>query len=580
VPQYIKLGLICVLLAISSTVMAKIQLQLQGLSGELQANVNVRLAAVNTETVENIDDLRLRARIINAITQGLRPLGYYQPEIEFLPPDPHVTQPERLVVKVSPGMPIKIAGIHVEILGEGRKDSDLVRLEKKSLPAMGSVLNHADYDDFKKALSGVALRKGYFDAQLRKSQLGVLESQHQAFWDIVFDTGPRYRFGATHFSGSQIRQDYLQQLVPFHEGDEYDAGSLAEFNRRLAATNWFNSAVVSPDFSHGTTDKILPLNAVLSPRSQNSLETGVGYSTDVGPRVTTSWKKPWVNSRGQSLESSLSLSAPEQSLDFSYKVPLLVSPIEQYYLFQAGFKREDLNDTQSDSSTLNVARYWQLSDGWQRAVNLRWGLDHFTQALVTNTTMLIYPGITFNRARQRGGLMPFWGDSQRYSLDVSDTSWGSDVNFFVIQAQNVWIRSWNKKHRFVMRTNLGWIETDNFDKVPPSLRFFAGGDRSIRGYSYKSISPRDADDKLTGASKLATASLEYQYNITGKWWSAVFVDSGEAVNNIRDSNIKTGSGIGVRWASPIGPVKFDIAMPVGDSDHRGLQFYIGLGPEL
>ena len=127
---------------------------------------------------------------------------------------------------------------------------------------------------------------------------------------------------------------------------------------------------------------------------------------------------------------------------------------------------------------------------------------------------------------------------------------------------------------------MGWIETNDFDRVPPDLRFFAGGDRSIRGYKYKNVSPRDSDGKLTGASKMATGSLEYQYNVSGKWWGAVFIDSGEAVNDISQSNIKTGAGIGVRWASPVGPIKFDIARPIGDSEEHGVQFYVGLGPEL
>lgn len=106
------------------------------------------------------------------------------------------------------------------------------------------------------------------------------------------------------------------------------------------------------------------------------------------------------------------------------------------------------------------------------------------------------------------------------------------------------------------------------------------GDRSIRGYKYKSIAPKDDDGKLIGASKMATGSLEYQYNVTGKWWGAVFVDSGEAVSDIRRSDFKTGTGVGVRWQSPVGPIKFDLAVPVGDKDEHGLQFYIGLGPEL
>lgn len=96
----------------------------------------------------------------------------------------------------------------------------------------------------------------------------------------------------------------------------------------------------------------------MSPRTENTIETGVGYSTDVGPRVKATWKKPWMNSYGHSLTTSASISAPEQQVDFSYKMPLLKNPLEQYYLVQGGIKRTDLNDTEADSSTLAVSRYW------------------------------------------------------------------------------------------------------------------------------------------------------------------------------------------------------------------------------
>ncbi len=86
-----------------------------------------------------------------------------------------------------------------------------------------------------------------------------------------------------------------------------------------------------------------------------------------------------MNSYGHSLTTSTSISAPEQVLDFSYKMPLLKNPLEQYYLVQGGFKRTDLNDTEQDSTTLAVSRYWDLSSGWQRAINLRWSFDHFTR---------------------------------------------------------------------------------------------------------------------------------------------------------------------------------------------------------
>ncbi|SCC31332.1 autotransporter assembly complex protein TamA [Kosakonia oryziphila] len=575
-----KIRLLCfvgLLLASEMAFAANVRLQLEGLTGELQKNVRAQLSTIQSDEVT--PDRRFQARVDDAIREGLKALGYYEPTIDFELQPPPAKGRQVLIARVSVGEPVLIGGTSVILRGGARDDSDYLALLKKR-PAIGTVLHHNDYDNFIKSLTNVALRKGYFDSQFTKRQLGVSLARHQAFWDIDYDSGQRYRFGAVTFEGSQIRDEYLQNLVPFHQGDYYRTRDLAELNRRLSAIGWFNSVVVAPEFDKARKTKVLPLKGVVSPRMENTIETGVGYSTDVGPRVKATWKKPWMNSYGHSLTTSMSVSAPEQQLDFSYKMPLLKNPLEQYYLVQGGFKRTDLNDTEADSTTLALSRYWDLSSGWQRAINLRWSLDHFTQASVTNTTMLLYPGVMISRTRARGGLMPTWGDSQRYSVDYSNTAWGSDVDFLVMQAQNVWIRTLYDRHRFVARGNLGWIETGDFNRVPPDLRFFAGGDRSIRGYKYKSIAPKDNDGKLIGASKLATGSLEYQYNVTGKWWGAVFVDSGEAVSDIRRSDFKTGAGVGVRWESPVGPVKFDFAVPVGDKSEHGLQFYIGLGPEL
>lgn len=576
-PRIRKLCLASLCLASTCAGAASVRLQVEGLTGALQKNVRAQLSTIQSDEVT--PDRRFQARVDDAIRNGLKALGYYEPTINFdlLAPPPKGRQVLR--VEVEAGPPVLIGGTDVILRGGARDDRDFLGL-LRNRPKNGTILNHDDYETFKKSLTSVSLRKGYFDSEFKKHELGVSLERRQAFWDIDYDSGQRYRFGDVTFEGSQIREEYLQNLVPFKEGDYYQSRDLAELNRRLSATGWFNSVVVAPEFDKARKTKILPLHGVVSPRIENTIETGVGYSTDVGPRVKATWRKPWVNSYGHSFTTSTSLSAPEQVLDFSYKVPLLKSPLEQYYLVQGGFKRTDLNDTEADSTTLAVSRYWDLSSGWQRAINLRWSLDHFTQADVTNTTMLLYPGLSLNRTRSRGGLMPTWGDSQRYSIDYSDTLWGSDVDFVVLQAQNVWIRSLYEKHRFVVRGNLGWIETNDFERVPPDLRFFAGGDRSIRGYSYKSISPENEDGKLTGASKLATGSLEYQYNVSGKWWGAAFIDSGEAVNDIKQSNFKTGAGVGVRWQSPVGPIKLDFAVPVGDKEEHGLQFYIGLGPEL
>lgn len=572
-------GITVVLLAMPSLQAATVRLQLDGLSGELQNNVRIGLASISSDEVSA--DGRFQARLTDSIKQSLQALGYFQPVISF------ETTPESLSgtnavlrIKVDPGPPVKIAGSTIVVEGEAKQDPDYQAWIKKGTPKVGTVLNQGDYDSFKSGFSTLALQNGYFDGQFKKSQLGVAVGRGEAFWDLDYDSGPRYRFGDVSFQGSQIREAYLRNLVPFHKGDKYSSLQLAELNRRLSATGWFSSVVAAPEFSQGRQTKVLPISAALTPAVKNTVETGVGYSTDVGPHVKATWKRPWVNDDGHSMSFSTYLSQPEQQLDMSYKIPLLKSPLDQYYLLQGGVKRTDLNDTRSDASTLAVSRYWEYESGWQRALNLHWRLDHFTQGNETDTTMLIYPGVSVNRTRSRGGLMPTWGDSQRYSIDVADTAWASDANFVMLQANNVWIRTLAEKHRFVFRGTAGWLATNDFSRIPPDLRFFAGGDNSIRGYKYKNVSPRDSDGKLTGASKMFTGSAEYQYNVTGKWWGAVFIDSGEAVNNIHDSNFKTGTGVGVRWASPVGPIKLDIARAVGDKDQRGIEFYIGLGSEL
>ena len=340
--------------------------------------------------------------------------------------------------------------------------------------------------------------------------------------------------------------------------------------------------VVSPDIFSGraSSDKSLPVYANVTPKKENAVETGLGFSTDVGPRGSVTWRKPWLNDSGHSLEASTELSSKEQMLDVSYKIPLEKSALEHYWVVQGGVKKEDLNDTKSNSASVMVSRHWAPYEGWQRDVHLRWSLDNFDQGKTSDHTMLIYPGVSFSKTTTIGGLMPSWGLSQRYTVDWSDTTWGSDIDFVVLEAQHALIKTIAHRHRLVLRSHVGWIQTDDFDQVPPDLRFFAGGDRSVRGYKYESISPEDDNGDLTGAEKMVTASVEYQYKVKGNWWGAVFFDIGQAVNNFNDQDWKKGVGVGVRWQSPLGPIKLDIAKPVGDPDKHALQFYIGLGPEL
>lgn len=571
--------------------------RLSGLEGALLENVEAQLASLGLDDVTVPG--RYRAQIRSGVKTGLKALGYYDPEVKLTwesrsPQDSRASSvvavtdkaslektssPKVLLVTVNPGDPVRIAGAELILEGEAAEDADFKKLQEK-LPKNGHILHHGEYDAFKKEVTALGTRKGYFLGRFTRSELAVATSRHEAWWRLTYDSGPRWRFGETSFSGSQIDHELLEHLVPFKSGDPYLSDTLAQLNENLADTGWFSSAVVVPDFRNADTEHRLPLIGAITPRKANIMELGAGYSTDVGPRFTGTWTKPWVNSSGHSLTLSTSLSQKEPELDFSYRVPVKNNPLEEYWLYQGGFKYTDLNDTRSKQTSFLVSRNWNFSTGWQRAVSLRWLNDNYTQGETDENTMLLYPGVSVRRTRSRGGAMPSWGDSQNYSIDVSNGLWGSDTDFWAFNASGTLIRTFKNRHRFVGRYTAGWIEATNFSSVPPDLRYFAGGDRSIRGYDYKSIAPKDSSGDLRGAKRLLTASLEYQWNFSGDWWVAVFTDSGEAVDRFNTTDIKTGAGLGIRWKSPVGPVKFDIARPVGDAEHHSFAFYIGLGPEL
>lgn len=566
-------SLFLLLIITTASSYADMKLSIKGLSGELAENVDARISLIPSNKIDNTP--YFKRYFENEAKKAMRALGYYSPTFQYDDKNPSV-----LIVNISPGEPIIVKKLNIHILGEGQNDKDFIELLTNKLPKIGDRLNHGLYESFKRSLQNLSLKKGYFDAIMPKHQLAVSDSLHQAYWDIEFNTGQRYKFSKINFHNPNIRDDYLANISPFEEGEEYDAEQLSLYNRRLASTNWFNSVVVSPDFSKVSSDKSLPIDVATTPRKKNSMDLGLGYSSDNGVHGKIGWNKPWINSRGQSFQSNLSLSSPEQSITMGYKIPLKKSPLEQYYTIQGGYKKIDNNDTYSRSYTFGILRNWDNFKGWQSALGFNILRDDFTQGDSSFKTFLYYPSISISRIRTDGNLFAMWGDSQRYSIDAASESLGSDINLIRFQAQQSWIRSLYDSHRFIARGNFGIITANNFDRVPPSFRFFAGGDRSIRGFSYQSISPEDKKGKLKGASKLITGSIEYQYNLTGSWWGALFADTGEAIDKVDNTKFYTGTGVGVRWASPVGPIKVDLATPVNRKDTGSIHLYIGLGSEL
>ncbi len=548
-----------------------IDLIVNGLDGKLKDNVDVYLSSIPEKDYSA--DLRFQSRVEDSINEALNALGYYNAEISF----DYEKESQQLKVNVVPGEPVTVAEVDVELSGEAKSDQDFIKAVQNSRLEVGSVLNHSDYDALKSKLRNLALKKGYFNAKYDVSRLEVSPIRNQAFIRLRFDSGQRYHFGETTITGSQIELDRVQSLQPYKQGEPYLVSEVGKFNSNLSNTDWFSSVVVAPDLSKLDSQRELPMNVSLAPQSRNQLETGIGYSTDVGVRGSLKWNKPWVNSRGHSFDSSFSLSKPEQTITAGYRIPL-DDVLHQYYRIQYGMKKVDNRDTNSLESNLQFERHWLAEKGWHKTVYLRYLIENYEQGLQDDIGQFVMPGISFSRTRARGSSMPSWGDKQSITFEYGDKNAFSETSVLRIIGSSSWIRSLGNNHRGLWKINGGVNLTDEFERLSPSLRFFAGGDNSIRGYGYESISPVDSSNSLTGAKYLLTNTLEYQYRLTGDWWGALFYDTGDAFNDTPD--LKDGVGFGVRWASPVGPIALDFAWGLDSDPGDRFKIHFSLGPEL
>lgn len=568
--RYFSLFLVSLLL-LSASASAQVTLTINGVDGALRNNIDAHLSSIDSKDYST--SLRFRSRIEESITQAMNALGYYHPEIDF----EILNDAQELVVNISRGPVTTLRRVDIVISGDAQQDEEFKTLIENSPLHVGAILNHQDYDNLKSSIQSLGLNRGYFNATFSQSRLAVSPETNQAFVTLHYDSGARFRYGDITINGSQIDEKRVRSLMPFEQGEPYLVSDIGEFNQRLSNTEWFSSILIQPqlDSLEGRSD--LPMDISLAPAARNQLETGLGYSTDVGVRGSLSWKKPWLGSTGHSLDTSLTLSQPEQTVTASYKIPLS-DVLNQYYLIDYGLKNVDSLDTQSLESNLSLKRFWHLDNGWNRTISIRYLIENYEQGVIDDIAHFVLPGVTFSRTRSRGQRLINWGDKISVTAEYGNQDMFSDTEVLRLLGSASLINTFDDSHRVLLRANGGANIMDDYSEISPSLRFFAGGDNSIRGYGYESISPTDSSGELAGAKFLTTASVEYQYQVYGNWWIAAFYDLGDAFDDKPDW--KRGQGIGLRWVSPIGPLRLDFAKGLDADPGDQFRIHFTIGPEL
>jgi translocation and assembly module TamA len=572
--------ILCVLLCLAVQPALALDVKIKGIdNSEVEDNVSVMVSSLGVpKSSSNMDEFK--QRMLEKAQKAAQVYGFYHLQADIQPPKgKDLTKTWNMHITLGPVT--KIRRLSLKVTGEGEKEVGLQTLLSETQLKEESPLRHPDYQQLKNQLQSLALSLGYFDFSFERASIEVYQSLKAADVTVHVSSGKRYRFGELQF-GRDTRAQYLaEELVPFKVGEPYQAGKLGLFNQRLKLTQYFRNVIVRPLVDKSQNYRV-PVQVLLTHKPRDNFDVGVGVSSDEGPRLNGKWRRPWVNSKGHSVGAEVFVSAPEQYASFDYRIPI-DDPVNNYASFRVGYQAQNNNDTQSDKLSVSASRQWVLEQSdWKRLAFIKYEQEQFTQGFEPQqTTRLVIPGATLSRFRTKGGIDVYWGDRQSITTELASDSLLSDINLVRITAQSKWLRSIDQ-HRFLFGAKLGAISTNDFGQVPSSLRYFAGGDRSVRGFAYQTLAPSEVDEngeaRLIGGQFLAVANFEYSYPFMQSWRGAVFVDIGNASDKFAQ-DLATGVGLGAIWVSPFGPIRLYVAR--GNSDFESnWRIHFSMGPAL
>ncbi|WP_232367619.1 autotransporter assembly complex protein TamA [Alteromonas pelagimontana] len=583
--RFLFSGLILLLTPLISFTTVAVDFTVKGVDdGTLKDNIRLHLNNLDVESTL-LSDPFWQEEVGNTVATAVEPFGYYNSSTTI-----EKGEGENVILHVDVGVPLKIANVNREIIGAGREDKDFREKFNAFSLKPGDILRQPVYESFKSSMFNYALSHGYFDFSWQATRLDLVREDREANVLLIAQSGPRYNFGKITISGEERAKAIIERLRPFEEGEAYSSSKLTEFNRMLNQSGYFSRVIARPVVSEAEGLNV-PIEITIVHKPRDTFNVGVGAATDTGPRLRFKWERPWVNSRGHSVTSELFLSEPEQSLTVDYRIPQR-DITNDYISIEAGYQFIEYTNSNTDSETLTIAahRYWQkYNSPWQQDGSVTYLREKYAQGIEAyQTTQLVMPGYAVKYVQKDDALNINTGTFLQAFAQLGREGYGSDIDIIKSVVEGLVIRTFDK-HRVTLRAEAGAIETSDFSRVPTSLRFFAGGDQSIRGFAYRDISPREQvfdpetgelteDEEPIGGKYLATASAEYAYRVADAWRVALFTDVGTATNDF-DTDPAYSFGTGFHWLSPIGPVRVYGARGFSEYENSWRLHFI-LGPEI
>ncbi len=551
------------------------ELTITGIDGELERNVRsfATIASESCDAEAWLIRRRFRALESDA-REALEPFGYYEPTITTsLSRDDDCWS---ATVAIDPGEPVLLRHVNIRIDGAAASDPSFQALIESSPLSPGKVLRHADYDSFKRRLQIRAADRGYFEAEFTQSQLDVWPEEGAADVTLHATSGPRYRISEIRQEQGFIDEDIVTAYLDLEVGAYYDSEDMARAYRDLSDSAYFGQIEITPDVA-SAADGQVPVRVIVQPGTRIEYTVGVGASTDYGPRLRSGLRNNRINRKGHRLIADMGVAEQIQGLTVEYRIPLR-DPRREWFSLTGGYLNEEIDTFDNETQRLGVRWSKAMSDTWLRTLSVDASRESFEVGDDVDTTRLIVPAMKFDHKFSDRDIFPRQGRRLGLEIRGTDESIGSSVSYAQATAWMRWIRSLGQSNRLLARFNAGVTTSSDFAQLPPSVRFFAGGDESVRGFDYETLGPTDADGNVVGGNNLLVASLEYERHLKGNFYGALFVDAGNAFDDT-DFTAEVGAGVGIKWLSPLGLLRLYLGYPVSDSD-KSVRLHLRLGADL
>lgn len=553
--------------------------QLNGLDDDQAQNVRLFLNNKNFNCQSLlVEDSSQQQTMKTQVRLALQPFGHFNPQTQLVRHSADPNDCEHVQLTIDPGPITRITQVNIEVSGGGAEDEAFLKILAEHALQRGSPLRQPEYAKLKRQLTNLASELFYLDAQFTTQQMRVQAETHEAAIELSFDTGPRYRLREVIITEepSQLNPDWLRRLVPFKPGSHIERADLYRLKQKLNATGYFDQVLFDAQ-----VDELMgaqfDLLIKLTPAAKFDYAVGLGFSTDAGIKTSFKYNNHRVNRRGHQYALNAQASELTQELSMNYKMPSNRRPGSKWYSVHLGYKDEQTSQVNSELTKLGFSETRIRDNRWQNINFIDWVQESFDTGVNRNTTQLIVPGTSWSVTEADDLSRPYQGHKMQAELKFASEDVWSDASFAQLTFNGKWVHRLGESSRLLYRVQLGSTASSDFDELPVNYRFYAGGDQSIRGFDYETIAPVDNQGDLVGGKHLFAGSVEYEHPIAPQWAAAVFSDFGDAFTE--EFDFKQSVGLGVRWFSPIGPIRLDLAKPL-DFQPDSIRLHITVGPDL